>query len=71
MDSKGSVNSKSKIKSALTPADQAEENNLSLNESGIFIADPDKIEKDLLGRIWIPLEASHIKFALKNEQTPL
>lgn len=49
-----------------TPREAGDEGNLSLNESGIMIADPDKIQKDLLGRIWIPLEASHIKFGVKS-----
>jgi len=39
---------------------------MSLNDSGIFIADPDKVDKDLIGRIWIPLEAAHVRFKLKS-----
>lgn len=35
-----------------------------------MVNDPDKIDKDLIGRIWIPLEASHVKFKVKNPSTP-
>ncbi|EGR29640.1 hypothetical protein IMG5_151880 [Ichthyophthirius multifiliis] len=41
---------------------------LLLDDSGLQIADINKIDKDLLGRIWIPLEPTHVKFKLIQEQ---
>ncbi|KAL4431869.1 hypothetical protein ABPG74_012681 [Tetrahymena malaccensis] len=63
---------KTKINSTpeATPLDAQAGENLELNDSGIIVNDPDKIEKDLLGRIWIPLEATHVKFKIKNNQSP-